>query len=305
MKSKSLLYILISSFSLSSFLFLNACSTNKDNDHSIRLDDPETVFPVLDVGALGQLTTSGDVRRLAAPISGMGGTPRVLKLLVDEGDKVKVGQNLAIFDSRPRLKADLEVITTRIKALEIQIERQQKEIARYTIPTKQGASTLAFFEEKKDELISLEGDYLILMSQKNSILTDLQDSQLRSPIDGVILRVLAREGERPGIDGVLEVGFNDVMEALVEVYESDIGRVSNSQSVQLVSENGGFSGILKGKVVRISPQVRQRRVLSTDPTGDADARVVPVRVKLDPSSSRRVTHLTGMKVIARFLSDDS
>ena len=51
----------------------------------------------------------------------------------------------------------------------------------------------------------------------------------------------------------------------------------------------------------ISPQVRQRRVLSTDPTGDADSRVVEVRVKLDNASAKKVSHLTGMKVIARFL----
>ncbi len=63
---------------------------------------------------------------------------------------------------------------------------------------------------------------------------------------------------------------------------------------------GGFNGSLSGQVTLISPQVRQRRVLSTDPTGDADSRVVEVRVKLDNSSAKKVSHLTGMKVIARF-----
>ena len=38
----------------------------------------------------------------------------------------------------------------------------------------------------------------------------------------------------------------------------------------------------------------------TDPTGDADARVVEARVGLLPNSASRVAHLTGMKVIARF-----
>ena len=42
-------------------------------------------------------------------------------------------------------------------------------------------------------------------------------------------------------------------------------------------------------------------MLSTDPTGDADSRVVEVRVKLDNASAKKVSHLTGMKVIARFL----
>jgi HlyD family secretion protein len=72
--------------------------------------------------------------------------------------------------------------------------------------------------------------------------------------------------------------------------------------VILTSENGGFSGSLRGQVVRISPQVRQREVLSTDPTGDADARIVEVRVALDPADAQRVRELTGLKVIARLAS---
>jgi len=68
----------------------------------------------------------------------------------------------------------------------------------------------------------------------------------------------------------------------------------------LVSENGGFSGSLQARVIRISPQVRQRAVLSTDPTGDADARVVEVRLALDPADASKVRDLAGLKVIARF-----
>ena len=57
---------------------------------------------------------------------------------------------------------------------------------------------------------------------------------------------------------------------------------------------------LKGRVTRISPQVQQRDVLSTDPTGDADARVVEVMVALDDADAQRVIRLAGLKVIARF-----
>ena len=89
------------------------------------------------------------------------------------------------------------------------------------------------------------------------------------------------------------------MEAVVEVYESDIGRVKTGMAARLSSENGGFRGTLAGRVSRISPQVRQRQVLSTDPSGDADARIVEVRVELDPADARRVRQLTGLKVIAR------
>ena len=98
----------------------------------------------------------------------------------------------------------------------------------------------------------------------------------------------------------MEVGANQFMEALIEVYESDINRVQIGQSVLLTSENGGFTGTLDGKVKKISPQVRQRRVLTTDPTGDADARIIEVRVTLDEKSTKLVKELTGMKVIAKF-----
>ena len=128
---------------------------------------------------------------------------------------------------------------------------------------------------------------------------DLENTVLRAPLEGSVLRILARVGERPGDEGILELGANQHMEALLEVYESDIDRVRLGQSVRLTSENGGFAGTLRGTIFRISPQVRQRQVLSTDPSGDVDARIVEVRVALAPEDAWRVRALTGLKVIAR------
>ncbi len=138
------------------------------------------------------------------------------------------------------------------------------------------------------------------MAELIGLESDLNDTELRAPIDGVILKIHAQVGERPASEGVLEVGANQFMEAIIEVYESDINRIKIDQVVRLISENGGFTGALKGRVKRISPLVSQRKVLSTDPTGDADARIVEVRVSLEPSSAAIVSNLTGMKVIARF-----
>ncbi len=264
------------------------------------VSDVNMVRTIEAVAALGQLSPSGEIRMLAAPISGFGGTPRIANLLVEEGDEVVTGQILAIFDNQPRILADLEIAKARLNTLNKNISAQERQISRYIESVSQGASPKIFLENKNDVLNDLFGKKEELLAEISGLEVDFSDSQLKSPIDGTVLKVNFREGERPSSDGVLQVGSNQRMEAIIEVYESDINRVSLGQKVSLISENGGFSGVLFGTVGKISPQVSQRKVLATDPTGDADARVVEVRITLEPSSSSKVKSYTGMKVIARF-----
>jgi len=272
---------------------------------SLQKPAPKPVAPVVQprieaVSALGNLQPAGDVRRLAAPMGAMGGSPRLISLLVQEGERVRRGQLLATFDNRPGLQADLAALSARIDSLQLQIRLQRREVERYQNAALSGAAAMVVLEEKRDELVKLEGQLREAQAQRKGLQVDLNDSQLRAPSDGLVLKIHSRVGERPGNDGVLELAAGDQMEAVAEVYETDINRVKLGQAVTLVSENGGFRGSLQARVIRISPQVRQRAVLSTDPTGDADARVVEVRLALDPADARRVASLTGLKIIARF-----
>ena len=281
------------------FVLISGCN-NKDLDENKTLKNNEVVDKIYGVAALGQLNPLGEVRKLAAPSSGKGGTPRLSKLLIEEGDSIIQDQILAIFENRPKLDANLRSAQANLNILKSEIKFKKREINRYQTLVDKGAVALIVLEKMKDDLIISEARILKLKSAIDAINVDLEQTQLKSPIDGIVLQILVREGERPNSSGVINVGANQLMEALIEVYESDIDRVEIGQSVDLISENGGFNGSLKGQVSLISPQVRQRRVLSTDPTGDADSRVVEVRVKLDNASAKKVSHLTGMKVIARF-----
>ena len=282
------------------FLFLTSGCKNKELDNNKSLNNIDIVEKIDSVAALGQLNPSGEIRKLAAPSGSMGATPRLSKLLVEEGDSITKGQILAVFDNRPKLEANLKSAEASLIILKSEISIKKREIDRYQNLFNKGAVAQIILEKLKDDLIISKNKTLKVISTIDSIKVDLDQSQLKSPIDGIVLQILVREGERPSPSGVINVGSNQLMEALIEVYESDIDRVQMGQVVELISENGGFIGSLRGKVSLISPQVRQRRVLSTDPTGDADSRVVEVRVKLDNSSAKKVSHLTGMKVIARF-----
>jgi HlyD family secretion protein len=253
------------------------------------------------VAALGRLDPRGEIRSVAAPISGIGGSPRLTRLLVREGQAVAAGQLLAEFDTAPKLLAERRLLQARISNLDSRLSLQRRDIERYRHLASSGAIASADLDTRETDLLALEGQLLEARAELERIEAELLLTELRAPIAGTVLRLHAREGERPGEEGVLDLGASHRMEALVEVYESDIARVRPGQAVSLTSEHGGFSGTLQGQVLRISPQVRQRQVLSTDPTQDADARIVEVRVALDADSAQRVRALSGLKVIARFL----
>jgi HlyD family secretion protein len=251
------------------------------------------------VAALGRLDPAGDIRVLAAPITGIGGSPRITALLVREGDRVQAGQLLARFDNGPYQRAEELLLITRIANLERRLGLQLRDLERYRRLAAAGAFAASELDLREQRTLELQGQLQETRAELTRVRTDLVNTELRAPMDGTVLRIQARSGERPGDKGILELGNSERMEALVEVYESDIGRVRLGQTARLTSENGGFDGTLTGRVSRISPQVRQRQLLSTDPTGDADARIVEVRVRLDPEDARRVQDLTGLKVIAK------
>jgi HlyD family secretion protein len=251
------------------------------------------------VAALGRLEPAGDVRLLAAPISGIGGSPRLTQLLVEEGNTVQSGQLLARFDTASSLLAQQRLLDARIRNLDTRLQLQTRDILRYRQLSRSGAIPSGELDTRETSLLELQGARTEAWAEREKVKTDLLLTELRAPMAGTVLKLHARVGERPTDQGVLELGASNRMQALVEVYESDIDRVRLGQPVSLTSENGGFQGALQGEVIRISPQVRQRSVLSTDPTGDADARVVEVRVSLNSADSQRVRDLTGLKVIAR------
>ena len=295
------LFICLLFFTPLSFVIIS-CSSNDKSSPKLKEDIAQDyIQPITAVAALGQLYPSGDIRQLAAPISQFGSSPRITELLVKEGDFVKKGDILVIFENKEKLIIDLEKKEELLKTINLEILLKQEQIKRYEFALEKDAYSFVQLSQRKDELLKLQKQKINNLGDKKNIEIDLFNSQLRSPIEGFILGINARVGERPKTDGVLEIGSSQNMEALIEVYESDINRVYISQNVELRSENGGFNKILKGKVIRISPQVKQRKVLSTDPTGDADSRVIEVLVKLDKESINLVQNYTGMKVIAKFL----
>ena len=288
---------------LSPFLLINfSCSNEKKSREYENLNLEQDIVPSLKgVAALGQLSPAGEVRKLASPVSQFGTFPRVIELFVKEGDYVEKDTVLATFENREKLKSDLQKKESLLETNDLEISLKEDQLKRFKLANEENAYSEIQFSQRKDELLKLKKQKIINLADRKAILIDLSNSQLRSPINGYILSINTRVGERSNSEGVLDIGASQNMEATIEVYESDIDRVFLNQSVELTSENGGFEDKLFGFVVRINPRVKQRKVLSTDPTGDADARVIEVLVKLNQESIEKVKSFAGMKVIARFI----
>ena len=128
---------------------------------------------------------------------------------------------------------------------------------------------------------------------------DLEDTKVKVPISGQILRINTRVGEQVNTQqGIVELGRTGEMYAVAEVYETDISKVKIGQQATISSEYGGFEGDLEGTVEHLGLQVGAKQLSegSQDPTQDENSRIVEVKIRIDPEDSKKVAGLTNMKV---------
>ncbi len=331
------------------------------------------------VTALGRLSPRGEVIKLSAPTSSQ--ENRVDRLLVQEGDRVKAGQVIAILDSHDRLQAALaqaqEQVTVAQAALAViqagakqgEIDAQRAEIARlsaenqgnidaqaatvarlqselqnaqieydrYRSLYQEGAisasegdrkrltrdtaqqslqeaqvtlaqirstspnevnkarATLAQIAEVRPvDLRSAQAEVNRAIAARDQAKASFDQTLVRSPINGEVLYVHTRAGEVTSADGIVEIGQTQHMQAIAEVYQSDVIKVRPGQRVRVTSN--AISGELTGTVERIGSQVRRQTIVNTDPSTNIDARVIEVHAILDEASSQKAAKFTNLQI---------
>ncbi|MEM9152093.1 MAG: HlyD family efflux transporter periplasmic adaptor subunit [Cyanobacteria bacterium P01_F01_bin.3] len=135
---------------------------------------------------------------------------------------------------------------------------------------------------------------------------DLEETQVRVPVGGQILRINTRVGERVNTaEGIIELGNTEQMIVVAEIYETDITKVSVGQAATVDSEYGGFEGTLRATVSHVGLQIGARGLSdgSSNPTTDENQRVVEVRLQIDPEDSPKVSTLTNMQVRVEIQTD--
>lgn len=120
----------------------------------------------------------------------------------------------------------------------------------------------------------------------------LDQTIVRAPSTGQVLKIFTRQAEAIGNQGLLQMGDTRQMYVVAEVYETDIAKVQVGQTASITS--AAFSGTLQGKVEQVGLRIGKNDVLDTDPAANTDVRVVEVRIRLE--NSRQVANLTNLQV---------
>ena len=137
---------------------------------------------------------------------------------------------------------------------------------------------------------------LVAVEQREA---DLEDTKVKVPIAGQILRINTRVGEQVNTQqGIVELGKTDRMYVLAEIYETEVTKVHIGQPAIIKSEYGGFAGEIKGTVEHIGLQVGSRQLSedSSNPTTDKNTRVVEVKIRINSEDNQKVASLTNMQV---------
>lgn len=182
-----------------------------------------------------------------------------------------------------------------------QVRAERDRVARVlTVQESQAQATLDRISEvRPTDVAAAEAEVRSAQADAAKARTLAERAQVRAPIDGVILKILTREGERVSSAGLAQIGRTQTMVAVAEVYDTQIARVRAGQQVRLIGRNLHDTE-LRGRVSEIGKLVQKQSTFTNEPGENFDRRVIEVRVRLDDASSAKVRGLSNLQLEAHF-----
>lgn len=226
------------------------------------------------VSSLGRIEPLDGVYQLAGPSD----TSVVAQLFVVEGQTVNHGDVLATLDT-------FDVRSAELRRAEVDLNHARSVMARERALKQRSSTSVARLEEAERDVQLGEADLTAARAR-------LAQAQVTAPVNGQVLIIHARTGERIGPDGLLELGQTERMYVVAEVYETDIALVRVGQKAVVSSPALGQP--ITGTVERIGKLIGKNDILDLDPVARMDSRVIEVFILLDDAQA--VASLTNLQV---------
>lgn len=273
------------------------------------------------VSALGRLEPLHGIIRVSAsstPEAILGGL--VSELRVEEGDDVRKGDLLAVTDTAAVMEAQVreaevgvtyaqrEVEAARSNAQEacVRADVAKREAERRTRLREQGVAGEEEAESARGEAEAMKASCAaastavglsetgveVALAHLALAEAALRRSYIYAPVDGRVIDITTRPGELISEAGILELAQVSRMNAIAEVYETDIRHVKVGQRATVSSP--ALPGDLEGTVRSIRQKVQKQDEIGTDPAARKDARIVEVTIELDDSEP--ASGLTNLQV---------
>lgn len=190
---------------------------------------------------------------------------QVVKVLVQESDRIKAGQILAVVQSTAVAQAE----ANHLKML-LRYDLAQKHLERATELYRHKILAEKEFEETEMEFQSVKTELeasritLINLNLSHAEIENLEKTRrhsgelgIRSPIDGMVIERKGSLGQSVTQDDVLFViGKTDQIWIVLDVYEKDLPFLSEGMSAELqIPMPEGSPKLAKGKIIRIAQEI--------------------------------------------------
>jgi len=256
------------------------------------------------VTALGRLTPKNGLTKLSVPAGVTGGNEIVTEWLVQEGAEIEKGQLLAKLSSYNQLQASVAEAQQRLKLSQDLLPYWQISEQKAKAALKKGVISEEEYVSTKTQLASKSSNVATDRTALIKAKSDLSSALVASPVKGRLIKIYSWPGMKETSDGLGLVGNTGEMQVWSQVFQTDINRIRVGQRAQVRAESGGFKGALGATVNAIVGQVSERDIFAVDGSNDVNARVILVKLDIDPGDRLKTTNLSGLNVLVSFKNDN-
>jgi RND family efflux transporter MFP subunit len=167
-------------------------------------------------------------------------TGRLARLYVDEGDEVKENQLIAELETADaqaqlgQVRADIAAAKAKVERARADVEDAQQKLDREKALLDRGAGTQMAFDDAKArlatakaQLAAADADRVAIETRHQAASVSLENTKVKSPFAGTVLRKLAEIGEvlGPGSAGIVTIADLKDLEVQADVAESHYSQV--------------------------------------------------------------------------------
>lgn len=138
-------------------------------------------------------------------------------------------------------------------------------------------------ETLQTDLEQIDTDISIITAKLDNARNTREQALVRSPLDGVVIQIYTRQGERVSTSGIAKIVDLSQLRVLADVDELHVGRIAPGGKVEVTFR--GSPTVFKGTISRVAPTVKRMQRIEPDGGSSTDARVVQVEIQLDDPSS--------------------